>query len=99
MRKIYVWMGSGYSLEECKILDSDIQEALERDNLEEVIRYLIDTEQVATIKVEDVNEEDLTEYGELEGYTYIDNTSSLIYGKDNCYYVLIENMKVMESEL
>lgn len=92
MKKLYTWMGAGYKLHECK-LDDEYQEALEADYLEPVLCHLIDTNQCYYIDANDIHESDLNEWGELEGYVYIDNTASEV--NPGCYYVLIENMKTI----
>ena len=53
MKKVYSWKGLGYFLNEVKIDDENIQDALECDDMETVIKYMIDTEQCYYIDLKD----------------------------------------------
>lgn len=94
MKKIYTWPGAGYSLHEC-VLNSEAQEALNKDAMEAVLCYLIDTDQCEYMLANDFERKFGEE--ESEGWVYIDNTGSEIMNKANCYYVLILEMKVIEE--
>lgn len=93
MKNIYTWFG-GYSLYKCD-LNEEIQESLNVDDIESVLCYLIDTDQIDHELASDFEENNDPE--ETEGWIYIDNTCSDISEKNNCYYVCIENMMIMEE--
>lgn len=90
---IYTWSG-GYSLYKCH-LNQEAQENLNNDNMEPVLGYLIETDQIDYELASDFEENNDPE--ETESWIYIDNTGSDVPGKNNCYYVCIENAKVMEE--
>lgn len=90
MKKIYTYFGF-YELNECQIADQDVQEALENDDLETVLGYLATTDQIQTIMLAEVtDDEELKNSGT---WTYIDSTMS-----DYSFigYVCIENLMVTE---
>lgn len=93
MKNIYTWFG-GYSLYKCD-LNEETQESLNIDDIESVLCYLIDTDQIDYELASDFEENNDPEG--TEGWVYIDNTGSDISGKNNCYYVCIENMMIMEG--
>ena len=95
MRKVYSWNGYGYLLNEVKIDDEIIQEALECDDMETVIKYMIDTNQCYYIDIKDISKEYMDDLENDDRYVYIDNTDSDI--NDSLFYVLIENMRVVEG--
>ena len=95
MRKVYSWYGCGYWLHDVKIDDENIQDALECDDMETVIKYMIDTEQCYYIDLKDISQDDITELENSDRYVYIDNTDSNV--NDGLFYVLIENMRVIEG--
>ena len=95
MKKVYSWKGLGYFLNEVKIDDENIQEALECDDMETVIKYMIDTEQCYYIGIKDMSKDCIKELENDDRYVYIDNTDSDI--NDGLFYVLIENMRVIEG--
>lgn len=95
MRKVYSWNGYGYLLNEVKIDDEIIQEALECDDMETVIKYMIDTKQCYYINLNDMSLDYINELENDDRYVYIDNTDSDV--NDGLFYVLIENMRVVEG--
>lgn len=95
MRKVYSWNGYGYLLNEIKIDDESIQDALECDDMETVIKYMIDTEQCYYIDIKDISKEYMEDLENDDRYVYIDNTDSSVH--DSLFYVLIENMRVIEG--
>lgn len=95
MRKVYSWKGLGYFLNEVKIDDEIIQEALECDDMESVIKYMIDTDQCYYIDIKDISKEYMDDLENDDRYVYIDNTDSDV--NDSLFYVLIENMRVVEG--
>lgn len=90
---IYTWFG-GYSLYKCD-LNEETQENLNDDDMEAVLCYLINTDQIDYELASEFEKNNDIE--ELEGWIYIDNTCSDAPGKNNCYYVCIENMKIIEN--
>lgn len=100
MRKLFVYHGFGAALSECE-LSTEVQEWLEKDDMESVICYLIDTDQcnyVPVMEFENEHKGDFNEYGEVDGWVYIDNTMSDIPEKKHCYYAYIEHMRVLIIE-
>ena len=95
MKKVYSWKGLSYFLNEVKIDDESIQDALECDDMETVIKYMIDTEQCYYIDIKDISQDYIEELENDDRYVYIDNTDSNV--NDGLFYVLIENMKVVEG--
>lgn len=93
MKNIYTWFG-GYSLYKCDI-NEEAQESLNIGDIEAVLCYLIDTDQIDHKLASDFEENNDPE--KTEGWVYIDNTGSDILGKNNCHYVCIENMMIMEE--
>lgn len=80
-------------------MTEEAQEALEKDNMEAVLCFLIDTEQCFYRSAEEFDEyiadADLKDSGM---WVYVDNTSSTIPEKANCYYVYILGMKVEDAK-
>ena len=95
MRKVYSWKGLGYLLNEVKIDDEIIQDALECDDMETVIKYMIDTDQCYCVNLNDMSLDYINDLENDDRYVYIDNTDSDVH--DGLFYVLIENMRVIEG--
>lgn len=95
MKKVYSWNGYSYLLNEVKIDDESTQDALECDDMETVIKYMIDTNQCYYIDIKDISKDYMEDLENDDRYVYIDNTDSNV--NDSLFYVLIENMRVVEG--
>ena len=90
--KIYTWFG-GYALYECN-LTPEIVEAVEEDDLEKVFQYLIDTDQIDKIIINNLSDEEYNQLLNSDVYVYVDNTISDYKEVANCYFVCIENFRI-----
>lgn len=88
MRTLYYHKGCGYLLEKAT-LNEEAQEALDNWDLEKVLQYMIDTDQGLYYKCNDYDNYDVI----AEDCVYIDNTTSHVYDKKDCYIFYIGNMK------
>jgi len=96
---IYTWSGAGYLVDLCKIDDEYIQERLNADDMECVLCYLIDTDQVVAYPVSIYTIDEIAELMENDdSLVYVDNTCSNIPEKAQCYFILTENMKVIDEK-
>lgn len=89
--KCFTWWG-GYWLSECEITER-IMDAIDNDDIEDLLCSLIDSDEIYCFLVNDLSEEEFDEYMNDERYCYIDNNCSEISDKANCYFVQIQEIK------
>ena len=102
MKTLYTSMGD-YAIHKV-ILNEEMQESLERDDMEPVINYCIDTDQIVCLRADEPaawegieDEFEDAENGVSDIWAYTDNTGSGIKEKRHCYYVRLENAYVEEN--
>lgn len=102
MKVLYTYYGV-YAMHRV-VLTDDTQDALDSGDLEPVLKYCIDTDQIPYTKVDDMeawtdNYDEMTEAenGTSDTEVYIDNTGSDIPEKRGCYYVSMYNAYINEE--
>ena len=94
--RCFTWWG-GYWLSECVITER-IMDAIDNDDVEDLLCSLIESDEIDCFVVDILSGNEFDEYMNDERYCYIDNTTSDITDKDNCYFVLIQEIKFGKKE-
>ena len=78
------------------ILTEEINESIKNHDIESLLCYLIDTDQIECYLIDDLTDDEVTEFeNELsDQYVYIDNTCNQ---KKGCYYVNTVNLTIIDE--